>query len=323
MSRIDEALKRARAAGADPKPAGAPQPADPPEDSAPVPTAADVFVAPWEFGQAASEPEPIRHPAPVVPRAPARHMPGAISALESGDLAVFKGFNRNVVEKLVVTSGAPAACVEQFRKLAGTLHHAQLDRNMKVVMVSSAIAGEGKTLTAANLALTLSESYKRDVLLIDADLRRPMLDELFEIPNDSGLGEGLKAEAERKLPIVKISPKLSVLTAGRPDPDPMSGLTSGRMRRVIEEAAARFDWVIIDTPPIGLLPDANLLASMVDGALLVVQAGQTPYTLVQRAVEALGRERILGVVLNQVEEAHTFGGYKYYHYSSRYGRKSS
>jgi len=322
MSRIDEALKRARVAAGSAAHAGEPEPADPTLGSSAVPTTADVFVAPWEFGQPASDPEPIRHPTPAVPHAPARQVRDAPATLEAGDLALFKGFSRQVVEKLVVTSGAPATSVEQFRKLAGTLHHAQLDRNIKAVLVTSAVAGEGKTLTATNLALTLSESYKREVLLIDADLRRPTLHELFEIPNDSGLGEGLKAEAERRLPIVKISPRLSLLTAGRPDPDPMSGLTSGRMRHIVEEATARFDWVIIDTPPVGLLPDANLLAAMVNGALLVVEAGRTPYTLVERAIEALGRERILGVVLNRVEDARAFGGNRYYTYYSRYGRPS-
>ncbi len=321
MSRIDEALKRAKAAGA--APAAPARPAQPPIDTASVPPPADAFTAPWEFGQAPSEPEPIHPATPISPHPPARRMPGVLAERESGDLAVFKEFNRNVVEKLVVASGAPATSVEQYRKLAGTLHHAQLDRGLRVVMISSAVAGEGKTLTATNLALTLSESYKREVLLVDADLRRPSLHELFGIPNDSGLGEGLKAETERRLPIIKISPKLSVLTAGRPDPDPMSSLTSGRMRHIIEEAKARFEWVLIDTPPVGLLPDANLLAEMADGALLVIQAGLTPYTLVQRAAEALGRERIVGVVPNQVEDAHAFGGYRYYRYYSKYGHRSS
>jgi protein-tyrosine kinase len=317
MSRIDEAMKRARAAAAS---ASA---AEPSADPALVTAPHDAFTAPWEFGQAATDPEPIRHPVPVAPHAPARPRPAALADSDAGELAVFRDFSPKVVEKLVVTSGAPPACVEQFRKVAGALHHAQIDRNTRVVMISSSIASEGKTLTATNLALTLSESYKRDVLLIDADLRRPSLHELFGIPNNSGLGEGLKAEFERRLPIVRISPKLSVLTAGRPDPDPMSALTSGRMRHIIEEAKARFDWVLIDTPPVGLLPDANLLAGMVDGALLVVHAGQTPYALVQRAVEALGRESILGVILNRVDSTHSLGGYRYYGYYSKYGRKSN
>ena len=82
----------------------------------------------------------------------------------------------------------------------------------------------------------------------------------------------------------------------------MAGLTSERMRRLIDEAREAFDWVIIDTPPVGLLTDANLLASMVDGAVLVVKAGSTPYDLVKRAVDAIGRERLLGVVLNRADE---------------------
>jgi hypothetical protein len=133
-----------------------------------VPPAA-TFVAPWEFGQPTTDPEPVRRPAHVVSHAPARHVPGALAGVEAGDLAVFRGFNRKVVEKLVVDSAAPATCVEQFRKLAGTLHHAQLDRSIKVVMVSRAIA---KRAAATGLALTLGESYKRRAAR-DADLRRP------------------------------------------------------------------------------------------------------------------------------------------------------
>jgi capsular exopolysaccharide synthesis family protein len=211
--------------------------------------------------------------------------------------------------------------VEQYRKLAGILHHAQLERSLKVVMVTSAMAGEGKTLTATNLALTFSESYRRSVLLIDADLRRPTLHETFQVPNLSGLGDGLRAEAEQKLSVVQVSPRLSLLTAGRPDPDPMSGLTSDRMQRLFDEAASRFDWVIVDTPPVGLLSDARLLAAMAHGTLLVVQAGRTPYAMVRRAVEAIGRDRILGVVLNQAEEYAGTPGYSYYNYYDAYSKR--
>jgi Mrp family chromosome partitioning ATPase len=101
----------------------------------------------------------------------------------------------------------------------------------------------------------------------------------------------------------------------------MSGLTSDRMQRVIEEASSRYDWVLVDTPPVGLLPDAGLLAAMVDTALLVVHAGVTPYPLIQRAVAAIGRERIIGVVLNRAE-AGAGGSYSYYSYYEKHGRKS-
>ena len=222
-------------------------------------------------------------------------------------------------EKLVVTEKPEQSTIEQYRKLAATLHHAQVERELKVVMVSSAVSGDGKTLTSTNLALTLSESYRRRVLLIDADLRRPSVHEVFQVKNVNGLTDSLKAESDRRLPLIQASPYLSLLLAGRPDSDPMSGLTSGRMRRLIGEAAGTFDWVIIDTPPVVLLPDANLLAAMVDGAILVTGAGKTPHKLITRAVDALGRNKILGVVLNRVDRSHVAGGYGYGYYS--YGER--
>ena len=82
----------------------------------------------------------------------------------------------------------------------------------------------------------------------------------------------------------------------------MSRLASDRMRRVLTEAAAQFDWVIIDTPPVGTVPDANLLATMADVVLLVVQAGRTPARLVQRTADALGRERVMGIILNRADD---------------------
>jgi len=222
-------------------------------------------------------------------------------------------------EKLVVTERPEQSTIEQYRKLAATLHHAQTERQLKVVMVSSAVSGDGKTLTSTNLALTLSESYRRRVLLIDADLRRPSVHEVFQVKNVTGLTDSLKAENDRRLPLIQASAYLSLLLAGRPDSDPMSGLTSGRMRRLIGEAAATFDWVIIDTPPVVLLPDANLLAAMVDAAILVIGAGKTPHKLIMRAIDALGRNRILGVVLNRVDPSCLAGGYGYGYYS--YGER--
>jgi capsular exopolysaccharide synthesis family protein len=181
-------------------------------------------------------------------------------------------------------------------------------------MVASAVAGEGKSLTAANLALTLSESYRRNVLLIDADLRRPSLHSIFQVSGAPGLSDGLISVEEPKLPLHRLSSRLTVLPAGRPTSDPIGAITSERMRRLVEEAREVFDWVIIDTPPVGLLTDASLLASMADGVLLVVKAESTPFDLVNRAVDALGRERMLGVVLNRAREQAHQSSYDYYKY---------
>lgn len=299
MSRIDEALRRAAGRGPTDIPPGD-------DDATPVAT---VFESPWSL------PATTPAAAPVAPSGEAQPEP-------MGTLTGFRGFSPAMVERLALPTNEHFGLVEQFRKLAATLHHTQTDRGIKSVMVTSAVAGEGKTLTATNVALTLSESYKRRVLLVDADLRKPTLHGVFQLPNISGLSDGLQARDERRLALVEISPYLTVLTAGRPDPDPMHLLISKRMQQVLDEAGARFDWVILDTPPVGILTDANLLAAMVDAALLVVRAGSTPYLYVQRATEAIGRERILGVVLNGSEEAAAHEddyGYRYYGYHQRRG----
>lgn len=215
--------------------------------------------------------------------------------------------------KVVVDQGMDPASREQYRRLATSLHAAQAAAGLKVVMMASAVASEGKSLTSSNLALTFSESYQRNVLLIDGDLRRPSLHTIFGLDGSPGLSEGLLAADDRRLPLHRVSPRLTILTAGAPTTDPMGALASERMRRLVEEARDTFDWVIIDTPPIGLLSDASLLAQIADGAILVVKAGVTPHDLVQRAVGAIGRERILGIVLNQVDGLDQ-AGYKYQQY---------
>jgi capsular exopolysaccharide synthesis family protein len=206
--------------------------------------------------------------------------------------------------------------VEQYRRLAATLHHEQAERGIKKVMVASAMPGEGKTLTALNLALTLSESYRRRVALIDADLRCPRVHEMLNVPNMAGLNEALTRTRQNKVSLLRMTRRLSVLPAGRPNPDPMGPLTSRRMAHLLDKAAANFDWVIVDTPPVVQLADANLLAAMVDVAVLVIEAGRTSYDLSDRAIAALGRERVLGIVLNAVDEAaddeYTYSAYSSY-----------
>jgi len=124
----------------------------------------------------------------------------------------------------------------------------------------------------------------------------------------------LASPEDPKLPLHRLSPRLTILPAGRPTSDPIGALTSERMRRLIDEAREMFDWVIIDTPPVGLLTDAALLASIADGVVLVVKAESTPFDMVNRAVDALGRDRLLGVVLNRATEHSHRAAYDYYKY---------
>jgi capsular exopolysaccharide synthesis family protein len=166
------------------------------------------------------------------------------------------------------------------------------------------------TLTAANLALTLSQSYRRQVLLVDADLRRPTLHDIFEGPSSKGLSDGLRSSGG-SFATFRSSDTLTVLPAGRPESDPMAGLTSPRMAQLLTEARDSYDWIILDTPPVSLMPDAKLLAAMADSVLMVIAAGAADLDSIKLAVKAVGRKRILGVIFNRANDEPTEGHYYY------------
>lgn len=316
MSRIEEALRRAaEEGGRDVTPSA--------EDSAPPPPGQDLAVL-------AREPFPVelasaRRPTSRVNAEAegARNQQERASSSERRRESLFERIDSRLKEKVVADANISPVSREQYRRLAAVLHDAQTNVGLRVIMVASAVAGEGKTLTASNLALTLSESYQKNVLLIDADLRKPTLHQVFTINSALGLTDGLDPSAKAKLTVHQVSQRLAVLPAGRPTSDPMAGLISDRMRRLIEEAKETFDWVIIDTPPIVLLPDANLLAAMADAAVLVIKAHSTPHELVKRASDAIGARRIIGTVLNQAAATATAGyGYGGYYQDYYYGART-
>lgn len=203
--------------------------------------------------------------------------------------------------KFVARSATPSVSAEQYRSLATVLHQAQMDRGLKTVVVTSAVPREGKTLTVINLALTLTESYARRVLVIDADLRWPSVHRGFGLTATTGLSEALVGPPG-ELPVVEVSKLLHVLPAGRPEPKPLALLSSNRLQPLLDKCASRFDWVLVDTPPVGLLADAQLLTRCVHGVVFVIRAGTTPFAVVERAIAELGRECIIGTVLNGVDE---------------------
>jgi capsular exopolysaccharide synthesis family protein len=317
MSRVEEA--RRRAAGA---------PADESEAATQLATLENEAGDALALGQ---EAYPVEGSAPRRP-ATAESTAGASSTYNTSgsqpvaaEATLFERIDSRLTEKIVADQNMSPTSREQYRRLAAVLHDAQNTTGLKVLMVASAVAGEGKTLTASNLALTFSESYQKRVLLIDGDLRRPTLHSVFRLETASGLADGLMATSDTKMLVRQVSQRLAVLPAGRPSSDPMAGLTSDRMKRLLDEARHSFDWVLLDTPPVMLLPDAHLMASMVDGAVLVVRAGSTPFELVRRAADALGRSRIVGAVLNRAEPISQTDHYQYYGYSDadKYGQHRS
>jgi len=292
VSRIDEALRRMKGSG----------------DGVPVAAGGQALFNPaWPI----SDREHRTAAIDAGPTAAVDHDRGLGRGTKEAGIA---GFSSAWRERLASPPDGDPGLIEQFRRLAATLHQAQRTNNLRSVMVTSALPSEGKTLTATNLALTVSESYQRRVLLIDADLRRPRIKDMFGLADGEGLSDSLNNPRGGRLPVHQITPTLWVLTAGRATADPMSTLVSAAMKHLLEDAREAFDWVVVDTPPIAILPDANLLASMIDTALLVVSAQQTPYPMVQRAAEAIGRSRILGVVLNRADAAGLTSGYGLYSY---------
>ena len=283
MTRLIDALERSRLVSSAENPA-----------TTPAVKSGDEVLQTWYF-----DAEDVRPASPPLASAAADEVPTC-------------RFPAHLMDKIVLGDQADTGLVEQCRRVAAVLHHAQAERGIRSVMVGSAVAAEGKTLTATNLALTLSHSFDRRVLLMDADLRRPSVHEMFGLPNDRGLGDSLRALSGGRLPVHAVSRNLWVLTAGQPTSDPMGALVSDMMKQLLADAMEQFDWVIVDTPPVALIPDANLLAGMIDKALLVISASTTPYPLVKRAAAAIGAERILGVILNRDERgvlAHEYGHY--------------
>jgi protein-tyrosine kinase len=319
MSRIHEALRRA----------GEEETAAEASTEVVAPLGGDSVTAlarepfPIELDAQRKRRQPTEHASPVTVTTDAHEEDDSTAPQDTDPRAadrerrhtLFERIDARLAEKVVADDNMSPHSREQYRKLAAVLLDAQGTSGVRAIMVASAVPGEGKTLTASNLALTLSESYRRRVLLIDADLRKPTLHEVFRINAASGLTEGLDPSAQTKLVVRQVSANLSVLPGGRPTSDPMAALTSERMRLLVDEAKESFDWVIIDTPPLMLLPDAHLLSSLVDGAVMVVKANSTPHAMVKRTTEIIGRNRVLGVVLNQAEahaQAHygtAYGGY--------------
>src|SRR5712691_10806556 len=187
MTRLTEALERARML---------PSTAMPPGVEPPAKTGDDVLRI-WHFDDDAEGGQP---PPPVRLSRPVEKQPDLRS--------VGLEFSADAVNKLVIGEDADHSVVEQYRRLAAVLHHAQNQRGARSVMIASAVAAEGKTLTATNLALTLSHSFERRVLLIDADLRRPSVHDVFRLPNDCGLVDNLSRPAGGRPPAHKVSANL-------------------------------------------------------------------------------------------------------------------
>jgi protein-tyrosine kinase len=208
--------------------------------------------------------------------------------------------------------GSPAA--EQYRLLGTRLEARDLGpagRRAQFLLVTSPRLGDGKTTTSANLALTMSQEFQQKVVLVEADLRRPVLAASFGVPAEPGLVEVLMGAATLEQALVPISGHhLFLLPAGLAGARSTELLASSLMQRVADALRARFTRIVVDTPP-ALLADTHVLARLADGVLLVVRAGITPRPALERALAAVDRQKLIGLVLNEVDD--TSDAYYYSH----------
>lgn len=194
---------------------------------------------------------------------------------------------------------SPAA--EAYRALRTNIQFSSLDKPLRTILATSTAADEGKSTTIANLAVTVAQSEQR-VVLVDCDLRRPTVHTLFGLPNNEGLTSVMLREGSQ-LPLQPTDvPALMVLTSGPLPPRPADILGSRRMTEVIEQLLREADLVLFDTPPINAVTDAAVLATKVDGVLLVFRSGNTRRDRAREARQLLEKvnANIVGVVLTDV-----------------------
>ncbi len=226
-------------------------------------------------------------------------------------------------ERMVARMAPKSLGAEAYRVLRTNLQFSALDKPLATLVVTSATPGEGKSTTISNLATVMAQSDKR-VILVDADLRRPSLHKLLKLPNNVGLSTALLDKGRD--PAVYLqdtdTPNLRVMTTGPIPPNPAEMLNSARMHEMIEVLKGEADVVLFDTPPVLAVADTSILASQVDGTLLVVWAGKTRGEMLAQAVERLQSLGIqpLGVVLNKLTQRKSGYYYSnYYYYASREG----
>ena len=219
---------------------------------------------------------------------------------------------------LVAITQPRSAYCEQFRSLRTRILQAGEREQMRTFVITSATMGEGKTVTALNLAWLLAQTEGVRALVIDSDLRQPCATEYLAIDAPRGLSEVLGGELSLQEAIVRLDPAgLYLLPGGQPRDDVAELLSGPTYAGVIAQARRMFDFIIIDAPPLGIFTDANVLINRADGALMVLRAGKTRYALVDKLLETLPRERMLGVVLNRADENLEANSY---YYQQRYYR---
>lgn len=232
--------------------------------------------------------------------------------------------NLSIDQHLVTLLNPKSSATEQFRKLRTSIMEHSDSNPPRCILITSSVSGEGKTVTAVNLAISLAQGVHEHVLLMDADLRKPVLHKCLGLNPVSGLSDYLTSDIELSDILVKTPvPKLTLLPAGPASDKPSELFSSVKMRNLIMEVRSRYEdrYIIIDSTPIMATSEPDILSRQVDGVILVVKAGKTPREVIQRSLLNLDRNKILGVVFNDVDfptSGYRYGYHPYYSYYSYY-----
>lgn len=215
--------------------------------------------------------------------------------------------------RLVCLTDNESLAAEKFRFLGVRLRMLRQKRNLKKVLITSAIPQEGKSMVAANLACTLARRTQQRTLLIEGDLRRPSLAQMFGLGRIPGICEWLQGEPGPMTSIYYLEgPSLWMLPAGSAPNNPLELLQSGRLSALMDQLTAWFDWIIIDSPPVLPLADTSVWTRLADGILLVTRQGTTEKRQLQRGLDALEPKKLIAALLNC--SRNTAHSDYYYHY---------
>src|SRR5690625_4455450 len=226
-----------------------------------------------------------------------------------------KQARQNQMRHLITQLNPRSPISEHYRTVRTNLEFSSVDKELKTMLVTSSGPGEGKSMTTANLAVVYAQQGKK-VLLIDADLRKPTVHYTFRLDNLRGLSNILVGENTlQETAVASDVDNLDVISCGPIPPNPSELLASKKMQNLIEEAKKSYDLIIFDTPPVLAVTDAQILANIVDGSLLVIRSKQTEIEEATKAKEALlpAKAKLLGTVLNDREKK---GSNYYYYYGS-------
>ena len=210
-----------------------------------------------------------------------------------------------VLDNKLISYFAPTSMVsEQFRRLRTSIIRPLLENSPKTILVTSAMAGEGKSLVSINLAITIATELHSYALIVDCDLRNPTLSRWFGFQEMRGLSDYLTSEASLPDLLVKTSvDKLSILPGGAFQDNPTELIGSNKMKSLVADLKARYAdrYIILDSSPLLATTEPSVLNEMVDGILIVIKSGVTPRESVQQALKLVDKKKIIGAVLNNME----------------------